>query len=35
MGDGWVDPDIYKDPQEIREAAFKMGTNVVVWALTN
>ncbi|MCL5991492.1 MAG: DUF4159 domain-containing protein [Bacteroidetes bacterium] len=35
LGDGWVDPDIYKDPQEIREAAFKMGTNVVVWALTN
>ncbi|MBI5323915.1 MAG: DUF4159 domain-containing protein [Ignavibacteriae bacterium] len=35
LGDGWVDQDIYKDPQEIRDAAFKMGTNVVVWALTN
>ena len=35
LGDGWVDPDIYKDTQEVRDAAFKMGTNVVVWALTN
>lgn len=35
LGDGWVDPDIYKDPPEKRETALKMGTNVVVWALTH
>ncbi|MCX7908002.1 MAG: DUF4159 domain-containing protein [Ignavibacteria bacterium] len=35
LGDGWVDPDIYKDPPEIREKAFKMGTNIVIYALTH
>ncbi|MGA2297606.1 MAG: DUF4159 domain-containing protein [FCB group bacterium] len=35
LGDGWVDPDEYKDPPEIREASLKMGTNIVVWALSN
>lgn len=35
LGDGWADPDIHKDPPEIRELALKMGTNIVVYALTN
>ena len=35
LGDGWVDPDVYKDPEERRQAAFKMGTNIFVWALTH
>lgn len=35
LGDGWVDPDIYKDPEERRQSAFKMGTNIFVWALTH
>ncbi len=35
LGDGWADPDVHKDPQEIREKAFKMGTNIVIYALTN
>ena len=34
LGDGWADQDIYNDPQEKRIASFKMGTNIVVWALT-
>ncbi len=35
LGDGWVEPDVYKDPPEIRELAFRMGTNIVVYALTH
>lgn len=34
LGDGWVDPDVYKDPPELREKAFQMGTNIIVYALT-
>lgn len=35
LGDGWVDQDIYNDPPEIRELALKMGTNIVIYALTH
>lgn len=35
ISDGWADPDVHKDPPEIREAALKMGTNIVLWALMN
>ena len=34
IGDGWEDPAVYNDPPERREAALKMGTNVVIYALT-
>lgn len=34
LGDGWVDPEVYKDPPELREQALKMGTNIIVYALT-
>lgn len=32
--DGWADPDVHKDPPEVREEALKFGTNIVVWALS-
>lgn len=35
LGDGWVDQDIYNDPPEIRELALKMGTNIIIYALTH
>ena len=35
LGDGWVDPDVYNNPPEIRELALKMGTNIIVYALTH
>jgi len=35
ISDGWPDPDVHKDPPEIREAALKMGTNVILWVLMN
>jgi hypothetical protein len=33
ISDGWVDADVYNDPDEKREAALKMGANIVIWAL--
>lgn len=35
IADGWADPNVHKDSPEIREKALKMGTNIIVWALTN
>ncbi|MBN2031043.1 DUF4159 domain-containing protein [bacterium] len=35
ISDGWVDPDVYEDPPEKRDAALKMGTNILIWALLN
>ncbi|MDE3001218.1 MAG: DUF4159 domain-containing protein [Gemmatimonadota bacterium] len=35
LGDGWNDVAVHNDPPEKRDAALKMGTNVVVWALTH
>lgn len=33
--DGWADPEVHKNPPEIRETALKFGTNLIVYALTN
>ncbi len=33
--DGWVDPEVHKDPPEKREEALRFGTNIVLWALMN
>ena len=35
LGDGWEDASVHNDPVEKRNAALQMGTNVIVWALTN
>jgi len=34
LGDGWEDPSVHNDPENLRLAALKMGTNIIVWALT-
>ncbi len=34
LGDGWEDESVHNDPAERRNAALRMGTNVIVWALT-
>ena len=34
ISDGWADPDVHKDPQKKREEAFKMGTNIIFYAIT-
>ena len=35
LGDGWEDPSVHNDPDNLRLAALKMGTNIIVWALTH
>ncbi len=35
ISDGWADTQEHQDPPEKREEAFKMGTNIIVYALTN
>ncbi|MFC1608246.1 DUF4159 domain-containing protein [Candidatus Latescibacterota bacterium] len=34
LGDGWEDPSVHNDPENIRLAALKMGANLLVWALS-
>lgn len=33
LGDGWEDPDVHQDAPETREAALRMGMNLVLYAL--
>lgn len=35
LGNGWEDPDIYNDPEEVRQRALKMGANIISYALTS
>lgn len=35
LGDGWEDADVHNDPPAKREAALKMGVNIVLYALTH
>lgn len=32
LGDGWEDPEVHRDPPEVREKALKMGANIVRFA---
>ena len=34
LGDGWEDPQIHKDPEELRTRALKMGVNIFIYGLT-
>lgn len=34
LGNGWEDPDVHGDPEELREAALRMGVNLFVYALS-
>lgn len=34
IGDGWEDAAVYNDSPEKREAALKVGTNIVIYAMT-
>jgi len=33
ISDGWADPQVHEDPPEKREAALRMGLNIIVYAL--
>ncbi len=35
LGNGWEDKDVYKDPETLRQAALKMGANIISFAFTN
>ncbi len=35
IADGWADPDVHGDPPGKREEAFRMGINIVLYALTH
>ena len=34
LGDGWEDSSVHEDPWPIREAALKMGVNIIYYSLT-
>ncbi len=34
ISDGWESPEVHHDPPEKREAALRMGTNILVFAMT-
>lgn len=33
LADGWADADVHQSPVEKREAALKMGSNILIWAI--
>ncbi|MCK5400717.1 MAG: DUF4159 domain-containing protein [Flavobacteriaceae bacterium] len=35
LGDGWEDPEVHNDPEEVRLRALKMGANIVKYAFEN
>jgi len=35
LGDGWEDPAVHNDPEEIRQKALKMGANIVQYVFKN
>jgi len=35
LGDGWEDPEVHKDPEEVRQKALQMGSNIVSYAFKN
>jgi len=35
IGDGWEDPSVHNDPPEKRQAALRMGANILTWVLLN
>ena len=35
LGDGWEDPAVHNDPEEIRQTALRMGANILYYAFNN
>jgi hypothetical protein len=35
LGDGWEDPSVHKDPEEIRQLALRMGANIIQYVMGN
>ena len=34
LGDGWEDPKVHNDPEELHQRALEMGTNIILYALS-
>ena len=34
LGDGWEDPRVHNDPEDIHQSALEMGTNIILYALS-
>ena len=34
LGDGWEDPEVHNDPEEIRLEALQMGVNIIYYSMT-
>ncbi len=35
LGDGWEDPEVHNDPEDIRQKALQMGANIIQYAFKN
>ena len=35
LGDGWEDPEVHNDPEEVRQKALQMGANIVQYVFKN
>ena len=35
LGDGWEDPEVHNDPEDVRQKALKMGANIVKFVFEN
>jgi hypothetical protein len=35
LADGWANPEVHNNPAAVRQQALQMGTNILVYALTN
>ncbi|MBO3116825.1 DUF4159 domain-containing protein [Winogradskyella sp. DF17] len=35
LGDGWEDPEVHNDPEDVREKALKMGANIMKYVFIN
>ncbi len=35
LGDGWEDPSVHNDPEEVREKALRMGANIISYVFKN
>ena len=35
LGDGWENPEVHNDPEDVRLKALQMGANIVKYAFTN
>jgi len=33
--DGWADPNVHNDSEEVRQKSLKFGANIIIWALLN